>query len=100
MGGVQPLLDAIVDYLPSPENVKPIIGIDCHSQKEIQCYANDSDPLSALAFKIANDPFVGSLTFTRIYSGMLENGQVVYNSIKKKHERIGRMLQMHANDRT
>merc|ERR1712113_1153090 len=97
--GVQPLLDAIVDFMPAPTDVDSINGID---ENEEPCVRNSSDaePLSALAFKVATDPFVGSLTFTRIYSGELEAGSTVYNSVKGKNERIGRMLQMHANDRT
>ena len=97
--GVQPLLDAVVDYMPSPVDVEAIAGIteDDEATKRI---SSDKEPFSALAFKIANDPFVGSLTFTRIYSGELEAGTSVYNSVKGKNERIGRMLQMHANDRT
>ena len=97
--GVQPLLDAVVDYMPSPLDVEAIAGID---EDENPCVrlSSDAEPLSALAFKVANDPFVGSLTFTRIYSGVMEAGTSVYNSVKEKNERIGRMLQMHANERT
>jgi elongation factor G len=97
--GVQPLLDAVVDYMPSPMDVEAIAGIDEDGEPTVR-NSSDAEPLSALAFKIANDPFVGSLTFTRIYSGEMEAGTSVYNSVKEKNERIGRMLQMHANDRT
>jgi len=98
--GVQPLLDAVVDYLPSPVEVEAIKGIDEATEAETVRYSSDAEPFSALAFKVANDPFVGSLTFTRVYSGVMEAGQTVYNSVKGKNERIGRMLEMHANDRT
>jgi len=97
--GVQPLLDAVVDYMPSPLDVEAIKGID-EDENEIVRNSSDAEPLSALAFKVATDPFVGTLTFTRIYSGEMEAGTSVYNSVKGKNERIGRMLQMHANDRT
>jgi len=97
--GVQPLLDAVVDYMPSPLDVEAIKGID-EDGNDVVRNSSDAEPLSALAFKVANDPFVGSLTFTRIYSGEMEAGTTVYNSVKEKNERIGRMLQMHANDRT
>lgn len=98
--GVQPLLDAVVDYMPSPLDVPPIKGVSEDGEKEMYRISSDVEPFSALAFKIANDPFVGTLTFTRIYSGVLDSGSTVYNSVKGKNERIGRMLQMHANDRT
>jgi elongation factor G len=97
--GVQPLLDAVVDYLPSPLDVPAIMGIDPKTEKEIERHADDSEPLSMLAFKIMNDPFVGSLTFARIYSGKLTKGISLDNTVKGKKERIGRMLQMHANSR-
>jgi elongation factor G len=97
--GVQPLLDAIVDYMPSPLEVAAINGIDEYGEPLIR-KSSDAEPLSALAFKVATDPFVGSLTFTRIYSGVMTAGSTVYNSVKEKNERIGRMLQMHANERT
>eukprot|EP00568_Trieres_chinensis_P010481 CAMPEP_0183302376 /NCGR_PEP_ID=MMETSP0160_2-20130417/8170_1 /TAXON_ID=2839 ORGANISM="Odontella Sinensis, Strain Grunow 1884" /NCGR_SAMPLE_ID=MMETSP0160_2 /ASSEMBLY_ACC=CAM_ASM_000250 /LENGTH=787 /DNA_ID=CAMNT_0025465137 /DNA_START=159 /DNA_END=2522 /DNA_ORIENTATION=- len=97
--GVQPLLDAVIDYMPSPMDVDAIAGVDEDDQDIIR-NSSDAEPMSALAFKIATDPFVGSLTFTRVYSGVMEAGTVVYNSVKQKNERIGRMLQMHANDRT
>jgi elongation factor G len=97
--GVQPLLDAVVDYMPSPLDVEAIKGVD-EAGEPIVRHSSDAEPLAALAFKIATDPFVGTLTFTRIYSGVMEAGTSVYNSVKGKNERIGRMLQMHANDRT
>lgn len=97
--GVQPLLDAVVDYLPSPMDIPAIKGIDFKTEAEIERHADDSEPLSMLAFKIMNDPFVGSLTFARIYSGKLEKGASVINTVKDKRERVGRMLQMHSNSR-
>eukprot|EP00518_Triparma_eleuthera_P023417 CAMPEP_0197552154 /NCGR_PEP_ID=MMETSP1320-20131121/5773_1 /TAXON_ID=91990 /ORGANISM="Bolidomonas sp., Strain RCC2347" /LENGTH=751 /DNA_ID=CAMNT_0043112727 /DNA_START=66 /DNA_END=2321 /DNA_ORIENTATION=+ len=97
--GVQPLLDAVIDYMPSPVEVDAIKGILPDGEETIR-ESSDDEPFSALAFKIANDPFVGSLTFTRVYSGVMTAGTTVYNSVKGKNERIGRMLQMHANDRT
>ena len=97
--GVQPLLDAVVEYLPSPLDVPAIKGVDAKTDAEIERHADDSEPLSMLAFKIMNDPFVGSLTFARIYSGKLTKGTAVDNTVKGKKERIGRMLQMHANSR-
>ncbi len=97
--GVQPLLDAVVDYLPSPVDVPSIRGIDAKTGDEVKRRSSDDEPLSMLAFKIMNDPFVGSLTFCRIYSGKLETGISVLNSVKEKRERIGRMLQMHSNHR-
>jgi elongation factor G len=97
--GVQPLLDGVVDYLPSPIDIPSIKGIDPKTDKEITRSASDEQPLSLLAFKIMNDPFVGSLTFCRIYSGKLTKGMGLDNTVKEKKERIGRMLQMHANDR-
>jgi elongation factor G len=97
--GVQPLLDAVVDYMPSPLDVLAIKGVD-EDGNEVVRHSSDVEPLSALAFKVATDPFVGTLTFTRIYSGVMETGTNVYNSVKGKNERIGRMLQMHANERT
>jgi elongation factor G len=96
--GVQPLLDAIVDFLPSPIEVPPINGVSMDGEEMVRL-SSDDEPFSALAFKIMNDPFVGSLTFTRIYSGVLESGTTVFNSVKEKNERVGRMLLMHANDR-
>ncbi len=97
--GVQPLLDAIVRYMPSPRDVAAIKGIDVDTEAEITRESSDDAPFSALAFKIATDPFVGSLTFARVYSGVLEAGQTVINTVKGKKERVGRMLLMHANDR-
>ncbi|WP_457582935.1 elongation factor G [Ensifer canadensis] len=97
--GVQPLLDAVVDYLPSPLDIPAIKGIDVKTESETERHADDSEPLSMLAFKIMNDPFVGSLTFARIYSGKLEKGTSVMNTVKEKRERVGRMLQMHSNSR-
>ena len=97
--GVQTLLDAVVDYLPSPEDVPPVRGVKPDSDEEITRSSADSEPFSALAFKIMTDPFVGSLTFVRIYSGVLKSGDSIQNTIKGKSERIGRMLLMHANSR-
>jgi len=97
--GVQPMLDAVVDYLPSPIDVGAAKGTSVDGDKEIIRSPNDDEPGSALAFKIMNDPFVGSLTFVRIYSGKLESGSYIQNSVKGKRERIGRMLLMHANSR-
>ncbi|HXH51814.1 MAG TPA: elongation factor G [Sphingomicrobium sp.] len=96
--GVQPLLDAVVDYLPSPLDIPPVEGLKPDSDQTDTREASDNAPFSALAFKIMNDPFVGSLTFARIYSGKLEKGTVL-NSVKDKREKIGRMLLMHANNR-
>jgi len=97
--GVQLLLDAIVDYMPSPLDVPPIQGVSADDDEVLERSADDSAPFSALAFKIATDPFVGKLCFFRIYSGTLSAGSYVYNSTKGKRERIGRLLQMHANHR-
>jgi elongation factor G len=97
--GVQPLLDAVVDYLPSPLDVPAIKGVDPKTDAEIERLPEDDAPLSMLAFKIMDDPFVGSITFCRIYSGTLNSGTTLLNSTKDKKERIGRMLEMHANDR-
>jgi len=96
--GVQPLLDAVVDYLPSPLDVPPIKGIDSKGNEVVR-KPSDSEPLALLAFKIMDDPFVGTITFCRIYSGRLESGTGVLNSTKDRKERIGRMLLMHANNR-
>jgi len=99
--GVQCLLDAIVDYMPCPLDRPAIKGVDANDVTlEIERASSDSTPFSSLAFKIMNDPFVGTLTFTRIYSGVLQTGTQVKNSVKNKMERVGRMLQMHANERT
>ncbi len=97
--GVQPLLDAVVDYLPSPLDREAIKGVDVNTGDETVRIAGDDEPFSMLAFKIMDDPFVGSLTFARIYSGKIESGTTVLNSTKDKRERIGRMLLMHANNR-
>ena len=98
--GVQAVLDAVVEYLPSPEEVKPITGIlDDKAETEAIRPAKDDAPFSALAFKIATDPFVGTLTFFRVYSGVVKTGDTVYNPVKGKRERFGRIVQMHANDR-
>jgi elongation factor G len=97
--GVQPLLDAVVDYMPSPLDVPPIDGIDPVSGEETERVADDSEPFSALAFKIMADPFVGKLAFFRVYSGTAEAGSYVYNATKGRKERLGRILQMHANHR-
>ena len=96
--GVQPLLDAVVDYLPSPVDVPPVKGIDLKGN-EVERKALDSEPMALLAFKIMDDPFVGTITFCRIYSGKLESGTGVMNSTKERKERVGRMLLMHANNR-
>ncbi len=99
--GVQPLLDAVVDYLPSPLEIPPVIGLDPDGEAgaEVERPATDDAPLSALAFKIMTDPFVGQLTFVRVYSGFMTSGMSVYNPTKQKTERIGRLLKMHANKR-
>jgi elongation factor G len=97
--GVQPMLDAVVDYLPSPLDVPDVKGLEVDGDKELSRKANDSEPFSGLAFKIMTDPFVGSLTFVRVYSGVLNSGTQVINSVKGDKERVGRMLQMHANHR-
>jgi len=96
--GVQPLLDAVVDYLPSPLDIPAVRGLDADGH-EVERKAGDDEPFSALAFKIMNDPFVGSLTYFRVYSGKISAGETVYNATKGKRERIGRLLQMHANKR-
>ena len=96
--GIQPMLDAIVDFLPSPLDVPPINGTN-NNETEVKRYADDNEPFAALAFKIATDPYVGNLTFFRVYSGALKSGDTIFNSIKKKKERVGRILQMHSNDR-
>jgi elongation factor G len=96
--GIQPLLDAIIDYLPSPLDIPPVKGMDLQG-KELTFAANNGHPLSALAFKIMNDPYTGQLTFFRIYSGSLKSGETILNATKGKRERIGRLLKMHANKR-
>ncbi|MFT5506460.1 MAG: elongation factor G [Gammaproteobacteria bacterium] len=97
--GVQAMLDAIVRYMPSPQDVPPIKGLDETGKIEDERLADDKEPFAALAFKIATDPFVGNLTFFRVYSGVLKAGDAVFNSVRGKKERIGRLLQMHANSR-
>jgi elongation factor G len=97
--GVQPLLDAVVDYLPSPVDRGGINGVDVNSGKEVVRMPSDSEPFSMLGFKIMDDPFVGTITFCRVYSGKIESGSTVLNSTKDKRERVGRMLLMHANNR-
>ncbi|MEM7427169.1 MAG: elongation factor G [Pseudomonadota bacterium] len=97
--GVQPLLDAVVDYLPSPIDIPAIKGIDVKTEEETTRPASDDEPTAMLAFKIMNDPFVGSLTFCRVYSGKVESGSSVINTVKDNRERVGRMLMMHSNDR-
>jgi elongation factor G len=98
--GVQTVLDAVIDYLPAPDEVKAIRGfLSDKDETEAFRHADDGEPFAALAFKIATDPFVGALTFFRVYSGVLKSGDAVFNSIKGKKERIGRMVQMHSNDR-
>ena len=97
--GVQKLLDAIVDYMPAPTDIPSIKGVDVETGEECERHSSDEEPFSALAFKIATDPYVGKLCFFRVYSGKVEKGTTVFNSTKGKNERIGRILQMHANDR-
>ena len=97
--GVQALLDAVIDFLPAPTDVPAIIGIGEDGETEVERHADDNEPFAALAFKIATDSFVGSLTFFRVYSGVMKSGDTVFNPLKGKKERIGRLLQMHANDR-
>jgi elongation factor G len=98
--GIQPLLDAVIDFLPAPDEIPAIKGVDAKTEAEIVRHSTDDEPLSMLAFKIMNDPFVGSLTFARIYSGKLSKGMSVENTVKGKKERVGRMLQMHSNSRS
>ena len=97
--GVQPMLDAVVDYLPSPLDVPAIKGVDPSTDEETERHSSDEEPFAALAFKVMTDPFVGKLTFFRVYSGILSSGSYVKNSTKGKRERVGRILQMHANTR-
>ena len=97
--GVQPMLDAVVEYLPSPLDVPAIKGINPDTDEEVERHSSDEEPFSALAFKVMTDPFVGKLTFFRVYSGILSSGSYVKNSTKGKRERVGRILQMHANSR-
>ena len=97
--GVQKLLDGVIDYMPAPIDIPSIKGIDPETEEEVERHSSDEEPFSALAFKIMNDPFVGKLAFFRVYSGTLDAGTYVYNSTKGKKERVGRILQMHANHR-
>ena len=97
--GVQKLLDGVIEYMPAPTDIPAIKGVDPHTNEEVERHSSDTEPFSALAFKIMNDPFVGKLAFFRVYSGTLESGSYVYNSVKGKKERVGRILQMHANHR-
>ena len=97
--GVQALLDGVVDYMPAPTDIPSIKGTDPKTGEEFERHSSDTEPFAALAFKIMNDPFVGKLAFFRVYSGTLDSGSYVYNSVKGKRERIGRILQMHANHR-
>jgi elongation factor G len=97
--GVQPMIDAVVDFMPSPLDIPPVKGTNPETGEEISRKADDKEPLSALAFKIATDPFVGKLAFTRVYSGIMKSGTYVYNSTKGKKERIARLVKMHSNHR-
>ncbi|BAE51937.1 elongation factor G [Paramagnetospirillum magneticum] len=97
--GVQPLLDAVIDYLPAPVDIPAIKGVKYGTEDEIAKHSTDDEPFAGLAFKIMNDPFVGSLTFVRVYSGVVESGSYIQNTVKEKRERVGRMLLMHANSR-
>jgi elongation factor G len=97
--GVQPVLDGVVDYLPSPIDVPAVKGTDPKTEKEVEVKSDDSAPFAALAIKIATDPFVGQLTFFRVYSGTMKAGSYVLNATKGDKERVGRILQMHANHR-
>jgi elongation factor G len=97
--GIQRLLDAVVDYLPAPVDVPPVVGIDVETEQPVVCPVDDDAPFSALAFKIVSDPYVGRLTYFRVYSGHLETGGAVMNMTRERKERIGRLLQMHANHR-
>ena len=97
--GVQMMLDAVIDYMPAPTDIPAIKGTNPDTGEEVERPASDSEPFAALAFKIATDPFVGKLCFFRVYSGMVNAGTTVYNSVKDNNERMGRILQMHANDR-
>ena len=97
--GVQLVLDAVVDYLPSPLDIPPMTGTNPDTEEEEERHSSDEEPFSALAFKVMTDPYVGKLTFFRVYSGVLQSGSYVQNSSKGKRERVGRILQMHANSR-
>src|SRR5699024_2279860 len=96
--GVQALLDDVIYYLPSPVEVKPIAGVLPDGEPGVRL-SSDDEPFSALAFKLANDPFVGNLTFVRLYSGVIKSGDHVFNPVKGKRERVGRLLAMHSNSR-
>src|SRR5207249_7392991 len=97
--GVQPLLDAVIDYLPSPLDVPPMIGLDPKTGAEVERLPSEDQPFSALAFKVMSDPFVGKLTYFRVYSGKIKSGDRVLNTTTGKTERVSRILQMHANHR-
>ena len=97
--GIQPLLDAVVDYLPSPLDIPPVTAVDTRTGTEVTRPASDDAPFSALAFKVVTDPFVGRLVYFRVYSGRVKVGAQVFNSTRGKQERIGRLLLMHANHR-
>ena len=97
--GVQPLLDAVVDFMPAPTDVAAIRGVEADGETPIKRSNSDQEPFAALAFKVMTDPFVGSLTFVRLYSGVLKSGDSMLNTVKDSRERVGRMLQMHANTR-
>ena len=97
--GVQPLLDAVIDFMPAPTDIEAIKGVNPDTEEEENRHSSDEEPFAALAFKIATDPFVGKLCFFRVYSGTVNAGTTVYNSVKDSRERLGRILQMHANDR-
>ena len=97
--GVQLVLDAVIDYLPAPTDIPPMTGINPDTEEEETRPSDDSGPFSALAFKVMTDPYVGKLTFFRVYSGILKSGSYVQNSTKGKRERVGRILQMHADSR-
>ena len=93
------MLDAVVDYLPSPLDIPPVKGINPKTGEEVVRHASDTDPFCALAFKLQNDPFVGQLTYFRVYSGSISAGTYIYNSTTGERERLGRVVRMHANDR-
>src|SRR5437868_15276581 len=97
--GVRLLLDAVVEFLPSPDDVPPIVAIDAKSKERVERPPTDEEPFSALAFKIVTDPYVGRLAYFRVYSGRLTSGSSVYNSTREKTERVSRIMQMHANHR-
>jgi elongation factor G len=97
--GVQPMIDAIVKYMPSPLDIPPVKGTNPETEEEVERHTSDDEPMATLAFKIATDPFIGKLAYVRVYSGVMENGTYVYNSSKGKRERIGRLVKMHANHR-